>query len=205
MPKTEGVEAQIQVKGAALLVLPEAEERIQKAFEMWEGELGVSSQLEAVALVLSLYPASSVSIPWTKASGCFSAQQWMDWVDVLQEAVVVLPRAALVLLLEVCWALVVQNAVKTLGLRDRESCFLRPSSHLPPSSALAFHPRRDLLVAAVPLSLHCLPPYHCCSSLDSPVAGVRALTGVQVLSPCQEQAAHCQSPALRAQLIPFPL
>lgn len=59
----EVVEGQIQVTGAAVLEMLEAEERTQSSFEMFEGALEVSSLLEAGVLILSQTLASSVLRP----------------------------------------------------------------------------------------------------------------------------------------------
>lgn len=197
----EVVEARIQVMGAAALVMlqveVEVEERIQRAFAMWEVALVAFSQLEVGVLVLLQYLASSVLRPWMMAADCSSEQQWRGWgADVLQ-VVVVLPLVALVLLLEALLVLLVPNSATTLDLRGMESCFPPPSSHLLPSAASAFRPRTTLPVAAAHsmlLSYLLLPLllYRCCSLLVLPEQVVRGLTGVLVVFPCREQAAHLQ-------------
>jgi hypothetical protein len=125
--KMEAGEERIQATGAAVLEMMEAEERIQRAFETFEGALEVSSQLEAGVLILSRpCLASSVLRPWRMVVCCFSARQWIDSVDVLLAgAAAGLILVVLALLLEV--ALVLVNVVTIRDLTCVGSCFLRPS------------------------------------------------------------------------------
>lgn len=130
----------------------------------------------------------------------------MDSVDVLLAAAAVLLLVVLGLLLEVALVLGVLNVVRILDLTDVGSWFLHPSSHLPPSSALAFLLRTGLPVSVARLSLHCLSPCRCYSLLYSQAAAVvQNRTGVPVLSPCQAQAAHLQWLGHWAHPTPFPL
>jgi hypothetical protein len=116
-------------------------------------------------------------------------------VDVLQAAAAgVLRLEVWELPLEAVWVLGVQNAGMTLGLRDMESWFPRPSSHLPPCAAWACLLQTALPAAVAPLNLHYRRQCRYYSSLYSQAAVVQGLTGVPVVCPCQAQAAHLQWP-----------